>query len=332
MIMKRLKYLVVFSVIIFTIFSTNLISYAATTTTDTSIIKSIDFNDIEATMKLKNPTIIANNETLNDLYNSLLTAGDNTSILVLNAAKSTIQTSMSNDQAVYSAQNLYLSYNDLDDQISTIDDSLSQLNSQLKLAQLKYNLGLISSKDIKSIQANIKNVTSNKESLLDQKEKIKKQINDLFDQPEDTDVSIGAYPEFNISDMFPISVEDDYENCVENSYSVRLQNESYVENANDAQYNKLNNEKSNYKETLQNAYDDIMDKYDAYMTENDNLTDEQDNYNLMQLKYNLGIESKMDLDNENVILSNEKIKVETARKTLYKSYLKYQWIKRGLSL
>lgn len=246
--------------------------------------------------------------------------------------KTTIQNSMSNYQLIYNTQLQYLSYNDLDDQVSTMNNSLAQLNSQLKLAQLKNQLGLVTNKDVKQIQSQIKTVNSTIASLKKQKLSIKESLNAAFNQSSDTNLTINSYPDFDISHISNINFNNDYDSSVTGSYSVILQYESYVENPTDDEYDKIDETKAQFKQTMKKAYADMIDKYNEYNDEIESLSDEQDNLKLVQQKYDFGLISKMNLDNENLNLSNEQIKVETARKNLYKSYLKYLWIKKGLSL
>lgn len=246
--------------------------------------------------------------------------------------KTTIQNSMSNYQLIYNTQLQYLSYNDLDDQISTMNNSLTQLNSQLKLTQLKNQLGLVTAKDVKQIQSQIKTVNSSIASIKKQKQSIKESLNAAFNQSSDTDLTINCYPDFDISQINSINFDNDYNNFASNSYAVILQNENYIENPTDDEYDKIDETKAQFKQTMKKAYDDIIDKYNEYNDEIENLSDEQDNLKLIQKKYDFGLVSKMSLDDENLSLNNEQIKVETARKDLYKSYLKYLWVKRGLSL
>ncbi len=311
-------------------------------------------NSIYTNLNAINTTNIATMESsVDSLDDQLETLDRQKADIRTTIRKMTVQFQMVNDQLVSSAENLILSYKNLELEEKKLDENLITMQRSLDMTKLYKTQGMATDSDINKIQLSINTMNYNKNSIEKQKVNIKRQLNLLIGESFDDSAEIV----FNTALVDNVSVsslgqEDDMDEAVDNSYNLRLQRyEIYSANTamdradddNDGNaYNAAeldhDNAQLKYDDMLRSeklkftqCYEDLMDKQDALNLEKGKLAQEKDNLDQAKLKFNLGMVSKKTLDDAEASYQLQYLAAETAKVNLYTQYRKYQWVLKGLS-
>ncbi|NLI93437.1 MAG: TolC family protein [Peptococcaceae bacterium] len=227
---------------------------------------------------------------------------------------------MTNDKIVYSAEAMYISYNQLNYQLESSIAAKALLEKRLEATKLQQQLGMVSTiatldaeKQLEETDLAIK---TTKESM----NSIKQQFNIWFAQNYDTDLAIGDVPQVSDSTISAINVDEDYLEAEKKSYNVRMNED----------IDKKNNEKRTFKSGFYKAYQKILDKQKALSVAEKKFDLAKKNIESAEIKYKLGMLSTLQLLGEQSSFAATKASYENAQFDLFKAYREYEWAKRGV--
>lgn len=238
--------------------------------------------------------------------------------------KAAIQAEMGNQQIIWGAEQLFLTYNTLTKQIQEQSNQLEFLNKQLAIMKQQEELGLIITSNYKNMEKNIKDMEFALKTMKNQLASLKGQLNVMFNQDYDYNLIIEKTPEFDLDLLLKMNFEQDYKIAEPNSYSIllKLLNDS-------AQWEA---EERNFKLKFKDCYNNVFTKYESLKLAEGRLDEKKETYKQYKLKYDLGMISKIAYEEQKLALDNQELEVQIAKEELFKAYRQYEWMMKGLTL
>jgi len=210
--------------------------------------------------------------------------------------------------------------------------SLELAKKNLDIARQKYDLGMISTKDMEaqetSYNKNLENIDKQQKSI----NELYKTLNELMDEDKNKQYHLA----FEV-DYTPLTGNFDIDTYVKEALaqnlSLKAENLS-VEDAEDtvsyywaganATYDKYLDEKENLEDAkksytesknnledkIKDTYDDLLDYEKDYATAQKDLADAIEDYEILKLKYNLGQATKLQLESEKLNVVKAQIEIQ----------------------
>ena len=250
-------------------------------------------------------------------------------------------------------QSLYITYNSLIWDYEETAALLDVKEYELELLKLKKRLGLVKKEDVEAMETQIEDLHTTLENILIQKEDILGEVNLLLGQNYDIELEIGTIPEINPNELSEIDPKSDQEKALEISYSRITELNNYVLKSNaletaeedhgddsneykeaEVDYEKaiisLSDKELEIKNTFDDSFDGLKDKEDKFSTDKEDLADKNADYELAKTKYNLGMINGLEKENARMQYYLQGLTIKRSQLDLFKSYIEYQWILRGM--
>lgn len=293
------------------------------------------------------------NQSKSSLNNTSNTNEQNSKAQLISLQNSIIQIEKSNKQIVQNAQSLYITYNSLIWDYEETAALLDVKEYELELLKLKKRLGLVKKEDVEAMETQIEDLHTTLENILIQKEDILGEVNLLLGQNYDIELEIGTIPEINPNELSEIDPKSDQEKALEISYSRITELNNYVLKSNaletaeedhgddsneykeaEVDYEKaiisLSDKELEIKNTFDDSFDGLKDKEDKFSTDKEDLADKNADYELAKTKYNLGMINGLEKENARMQYYLQGLTIKRSQLDLFKSYIEYQWILRGM--
>lgn len=243
-----------------------------------------------------------------------------------------VQKTIVNDQIVWGAQQLYLSYNDLSAQADNLMKQLTLLQDQLTIAKLQLQLGMTIGTDVKTTESKISDLALGLKTLNENRNWIKGSINTMLGQDFDTSLTIAANPAVTVSDVNAMNYDTDLDKAITWSKEILLKVKTESKTIPNSVVEDIQNLKLKTKLDFDKAYKGLRSKLQALKNEEFKLAIEQEKLDQAQLSYNFGMLSNISLEAAKVPFENQKLKVSNAQADLVKAYTMYQWLIQGSNL
>jgi len=263
-----------------------------------------------------------------------------------------LQSNMSDCQLVWTAQNLYITYNVLRNKEMDLMNQTELMEKQLKVAKVKESLGNMTKTNITSLELQLGELEMGLNDLQTQKKAVLGELNLMFGNSYDYVLTLDTelkpvYENFN-----EIYFNKDLEIVLENNYTITLQalerdtkqrildradgSDSLSEEA--AEYN-LKNEKIKLEETKRDVsfsfhkvYEEVISKKMSFEQEKKKLEQAGTNRDYAIIRFDFGILSELELENVISNYRSQEINACIAEHELIRAYSKYEWMKSGLAL
>lgn len=254
------------------------------------------------------------------------------------------------NQMVVAGEALYIALAGLELNDRTMDRSLDALDRGIQEAQLRYDLGQISSLTLQQTKASRTSLVSSQQTLRMSLENYKTQLKLMVGADLASDLTLGALPEVTDEQLATMDLEADLAAAKEASYSLydaKLTlddaRETYNDAGGDGYHNKDKYEyqmalhqwqsaQYTYNATVQNfetgfrtLYAQVKDCKQVLDAARTALAVEQDNYAVDQMKYEQGSISRNELLTAQDDLSTAQDSVDTAAINLFSAYNTYRW-------
>lgn len=236
--------------------------------------------------------------------------------------KSWLQVEQGKNQAIWGAQQIYLSYFNLEKTRDNLQTNLTLLQKKLTALQLKESLGLAIHTETLGTETQIKELSLTLDSLNKGLEALTSQMNVMLGQDFDTELSFTEPSSLSQSKLRDMDYEEDLEDALIQSYNVRLQEES--DQREDAE--------RNFTLAFHQAYQNVQDKKKALELEQLKLNNEQLKYDQNILMNSLGLISPLDFEGLRSLYLTQVNKVKTAQQDVLQAYTAYDWMKKGLTV
>ena len=236
--------------------------------------------------------------------------------------KSWLQVEQGKNQAVWGAQQIYLSYFNLEKTRDNLQTNLTLLQKKLTALQLKESLGLATHIETIGTESQIKELSLTLDSLKEGLKALEGQMNVMLGQDFDTELTFSEPSSVSQSKLSAMDYEEDLDAALDQSYNVRLQEES--DQREDAE--------RNFTLAFHNAYQSVQDKKKALELERYKLSNEQLKYDQAVLMNSLGLTSNLDFEGLRSLYLTQVNKVKTAQQDVLQAYTAYDWMKKGLTV
>lgn len=236
--------------------------------------------------------------------------------------KSWLQVEQGKNQAIWGAQQIYLSYFNLDKTRDNLQTNLNLLQKKLTVLQLKESLGLATHVETIGTEAQIKELTLSLGTLKEGLAAMSGQMNVMLGQDFDTQLTFSEPSSVSQSNLRAMDYEQDLEDALIQSYTVRLQEES--DQRDDAE--------RNFTLAFHKAYQSVQDKEKALELEQYKLSNEKLKYDQNVLMNSLGLISTLDFEGLRSLYTTQVNKVKTAEQDVLQAYTAYDWMKKGLTV
>ncbi|QHQ60743.1 hypothetical protein Ana3638_08115 [Anaerocolumna sedimenticola] len=262
-----------------------------------------------------------------------------------------VQSKMSECQLVWTAQNLYITFNVLRNKETDLENQTELMQKQLEIAILRESLGQITKTDITTLELKIKDLQIGLNDLQTQKKAVLGEFNLMLGNNYDFTLTLNTelkpvYENFNEENY-----NKDLKSVLENNYSIALQSleretkqrllnrsdGSDTQSEEAAEYN-LENEKIKLEETKRDVsfsfdkvYEEVLSKKMSFEQESKKFEQAGTNRNYAIMKHELGRISDLELEIENSNYRNQEINTDVAEFEYIRSYLKYDWMINGLT-
>ncbi|WMJ90141.1 TolC family protein [Anaerocolumna sp. MB42-C2] len=262
-----------------------------------------------------------------------------------------VQSKMSACQLVFTAQNLYITYNVLRNKETDLVNQTELMKKQLEVARLQEVLGKITKTEITSMELKISDLQIGLNDLQTQKKAVLGEFNLMLGNNYDFELTLDTelkpvYENFNENNY-----NMDLESVLENNYSIALQTleretkqrllnrsgGSDTQSEEAAKYNleneniKLDETKRDVSFSFNKVYEEVLSKKTSFEQENKKLEQAGTNRSYAIMKHELGKISDLELENENSLYQSQEINTHVAEHEFIRSYLKYDWMKKGLT-
>lgn len=236
--------------------------------------------------------------------------------------KSWLQVEQGKNQATWGAQQIYLSYFNLGKTRDNLQTNLTLLQKKLTVLQLKESLGLATHIETIGTEAQIKELTLSLNTLNEGLESMLGQMNVMLGQDFDTELTFSEPSSVSQSKLRDMDYEEDLDAALDQSYTVRLQEES--DDREDAE--------RNFTLAFHKAYQNVQDKKNALELEQYKLSNEQLKYDQNVLMNSVGLISTLDFEGLRSLYTTQVNKVKTAEQDVLQAYTAYDWMKKGLTI
>lgn len=264
--------------------------------------------------------------------------------------KLALTSEMMKDIQVWSAQNYYLAFNNLLITQEDLQSSRALVQNSLNITRVRRDLGMATSLDVKAAESQSKDLDRNAKVLNDNLSSFRGALNLLFGQEYNTALEIKSIPELDEGKISSMNYDADLQMALNNSLTLMLaQNargtkKTAFDKAADKGVNAINLAKADLdtedikvddaKKKLEQAFDKafnaVKDGQKDLQREKDRISDEQKQYEILTLKLNLGMISQVEYDAGTATYHGQLNKLKTAHHVLFKAYLAYDWMIKGL--
>lgn len=240
-----------------------------------------------------------------------------------------IQQSIVNDQIVWGAQQLYLTYNDLSAQAENLQKQLKLLQDQLTIAKLQFQLGMTIGTDVKTTESKISDLAFGLKTLNDNRNWIKGNINIMLDQEFDTNLTIAPNPAVDETTVNALNYDTDLDKAITLSKDILLKVKTESNIIPDSVTYDIQNLKLKTKLDFDKSYQGLRNMLQTLKNEEAKLAIEQEKLDYAQQSYSYGLISTISLEAAKVPYEGQKLKVSNAQTDLVKAYNLYQWLIQG---
>lgn len=236
--------------------------------------------------------------------------------------KSWLQVEQGKNQAIWGAQQIYLSYFNLGKTRDNLQTNLTLLQKKLTVLQLKESLGLATHIETIGTEAQIKELNLSLNTLNEGLESMLGQMNVMLGQEFDTELAFSEPSSVSQSKLRDMDYEEDLDVALDQSYTVRLQEE----------FDEHEDAERNFTLAFHKAYQNVQDKKNALELEQYKLSNEQLKYDQNVLTNSVGLISTLDFEGLRSLYTTQVNKVKTAEQDVLQAYTAYDWMKKGLTV
>lgn len=225
-------------------------------------------------------------------------------------------------QQSYITENLVIAMHESLLNQKEINNQLNMLKKQLAVKQLQEKLGLITAVDHKAFELEIKNTENMKAALDCSIKAIQGEINQMFGQEYDILLEIGELPAIDVESIKTRDTGHDFEVALATNYSLRQKSIGTTE---------YESEEDKLRADFYALSNEVDLKTEALELEKLKTSNEEIVLSHMALRYKLGLVSKLQYESAVLKYESQGKKLKEVEYDLFKTYCKYQWMKRGLS-
>lgn len=266
--------------------------------------------------------------------------------------KTIMQIEMADESIIWGAKNLYLGYNALSIQRQDLIRNLEVLDDQIDIVNIQKALGMVTSLDLDEIKKQREELIFGIKALDTQMDNLLGEFNLMIDGQYNELFELDYNFDLDEEEITGIEYENDLKLAKENSYSTKLKEYDYEiqkiymewedKHGDSDSYKaarrdfenigvELGQEDSQIELTFFQAYQDLTKKLDIFKNEKANFEHEEKKHEIEELKYELGMISRLDMEQARSAYYSQDNKVKVAEQDLFQIMLQYRALTRGMN-
>ena len=263
-----------------------------------------------------------------------------------NAPRATIDKSVeqlenANKQIIWGAESLFMAFHTLSLQIDQTKKNLETLNSNIKALEHRYSLGLIARRTLMETNDNRSTLEQGIKSMENELVSLKGQLNLLLGRKHDAPLNIGNMPDAKKDYLKTVDPVRDLRDATSKNHLVAIalieideQSSSKTKNARNLETvarNSYTNEVRNVEFRYDSLSRAIKDKESALALAESQLANKQRIQEETKRKFELGLVSRVELEQAERDSSLQTISVSSANAELFAAIRQYEWLIKGMS-
>ncbi len=248
--------------------------------------------------------------------------------------QNTKQIRMYERQVVSGVQQAMIGYETIRQNIATLEAMVSLYEQQAAMTDRMTELGMAVDADVLSARKNLLSAQLQLMSLKNQQDSVRRTLCTLLGYDPDTNPEIRPIPEFDMTRLDSMDLEEDTQKAIGNNYTLISQRNSAKGGTNSQIRARLNMiEEGDEKLTIemQRLYQDVMDKKAAYDAAATGYTAAVSSYESAQRQYDLGMVSQLQFTGQALSYYQKKAAKEAANLSLLQAMETYDWAVTGLA-
>ena len=292
-----------------------------------------------------------NNEKLTDNQSNLKQLKnykDSRTTAQRNLKKAELTYDQTVEDAVYKAQQSYISCLSTTSQLENKKNTLEYNTKKSDISKLQYESGFLSKKDYEDT---ITNNTDSENEIKELESKNEIALNNLkltLGISQGVDVNLDNNVEVDFNSVISINYNEDLKEMIKNSIDISASNLEVDWAKDDDDNEKNNDDEHDYENyTLENKelsldkqsttseinfkekYNNLMTAYNSIKSSYDKLQQSQEDYGVSSKKYSLGFITKNELEKAKLDLDSKMSDFNSERNDFYLKYLDYTQMKEG---
>ena len=246
-----------------------------------------------------------------------------------------LQYSMAEDNLVLSAQSKYISYFTGQIELESAKEQLKILENAYSLALVQRAAGTVTDTDVLDAQEAVLTQEKNISQLEQEIENTRQSLIVMLGWKESDAPQIEELPEFDFSLLDAIDLESDKQKALENNYTLKI-NQRKLENAQEEENKKnmqttIEGNERQIAASVSSAWASLQTAKLSYDQAAADLAAEERNMEQTACKWNAGMITQYEYEDQQSVLVQKQLAVETAKLNLMDTYETYQWNVNGLA-
>lgn len=266
--------------------------------------------------------------------------------------KTILQINMGNEGLVWGAKNLYLAYANLEKQRNELIRNLEIMEKQVDIMEVQKDLGMLIDLDFIEMLNQKEKLALGIKTMETQMDNLKRELNGMLGQEFNEDIELEDAFIVEDESIANINYEEDLKLAKKNSYAVQIKEYDYniqkintdwedrhgdydsyktanrsLENA-DAE---LDEEVKNVELVFTKAYRELQNKILSFKTEKKHLEHERNKDDIVKLKYELGVISKMELEQAKSEYYSKSNEIMVSEQELFQMLIQYKELLKGMN-
>jgi outer membrane protein TolC len=281
---------------------------------------------------IANATYLSLSVTQKNIYSQIESMEDSTDGMEDQVDLAELNYEQAEDTLVNTAQNLYILYHQLSDNLGQMDINRAQLTEQLELIRKNIELGLSTELDLTDLETSMLELDASCNALVHQKEALLLQMKGLLGLTYKDSLSIGEVPAADRSFADTIDFNKDLEEAIKNAMSIKIKE---AELNNSSIYGSRRTYELKIKEN--EAVLSFTKKYYTLLESGDNLLVSESKLKAAELKlkqgqisFDKGMLSQTALNSLKDEAETLKLKVKSDSASLFSETENYKAMKAGM--
>lgn len=279
-------------------------------------------------------TMVAAGVTLDKTYKSTVQGFRDTVNKWDTNKTNTIQIRQAEKQVTAGVQQAMIGYETIRQNIATLETMVKLYEEQDAMYGRMQALGLVTDKEVLSAQSGLIGARSQLMALQNQQESTRRTLCMLLGFDPDANPEIRPIPEFDMSRLDGMNLEEDTVKAIGSNYTLisqRTSEKGKTTGAIEARKDWIEEGEEKMRVEMRRLYEDVMDKKAAFEAAEVGLAAAESTRAASQRQYDLGLMSEVQFTGTEIAYYQKKAARDSANLSLLQSMENYDWALSGLA-
>lgn len=233
---------------------------------------------------------------------------------------------------VNSAQNIFVVYHQLSENISSMDRSREMMTNQLEIAEHSLNYGLVSPSTIADLKSKIREFDVNYNNLVNQRDALVLQFKGLIGLKYEDEVVFGDVPKSDRNYISKIDFDKDLKSALKSSMSIKTKKSELSSKSADSKTKEyeLQLKENEITANLKKQYQLLNEKLDTLKLSESSLIAAEARLFKAEVSYHMGMISKSDFNSAKNEVESQKSTVKSNEMALFIEIENYKSMVKGM--